>query len=176
MAALRVLPVAQYPEIVPPEVSVRTSYPGASAEVIAEAVAAPLEQQINGVDNMIYMHSSSDDSGSLRLTVTFETGTDPDQATIDVNNRVQSALAKLPAEVRQQGVNVQKRSSSVLLLIALTSPGERYDPVYMSNYALLNVIDALKRVPGVGDAALFGAQDYATVSYTHLTLPTIYSV
>ena len=161
MAALRVLPVAQYPEIVPPEVSVRTSYPGASAEVIAEAVAAPLEQQINGVDNMIYMHSSSDDSGSLRLTVTFETGTDPDQATIDVNNRVQSALAKLPAEVRQQGVNVQKRSSSVLLLIALTSPGERYDPVYMSNYALLNVIDALKRVPGVGDAALFGAQDYA---------------
>lgn len=161
LAAVRGLPVAQYPEIVPPEVRVSANYPGASAEVIAEAVAAPLEQQINGVDDMLYLRSTSSDAGSMSITVTFEVGTDPDQAVINVQNRVQQAIARLPQEVRDQGVVVQKRSSDILLQITLSSPDGRHDQVWISNYALLNVIDALKRVPGVGDAALFGAANYS---------------
>ena len=161
LAAMRALPVEQYPEIVPPEVVVSASYPGASAETLAETVAAPIEQQVNGVEKMIYMRSTSSDAGSMRLSVYFEIGTDPDQATINVNNRVQAALARLPEQVRQQGVTVQKRSSSILALVALTSPDGRYDRLFMSNYALLNVIDELKRVPGVGDASLFGAANYS---------------
>ncbi|MBW7850983.1 MAG: multidrug efflux RND transporter permease subunit [Rhodospirillales bacterium] len=161
LAAMRVLPVSQYPQIVPPEVLVRATYPGASAEVLAETVAAPLEQQINGVDGMLYMRSSASSSGLLLLFVTFEIGTDPDQATIDVNNRVQAALPRLPEEVRRQGVQVAKRSSAILQVVTMSSPSGRYDPVFVSNYALLNVIDDLKRTPGVGDASLFGAKDYS---------------
>ena len=161
LAAMRSLPIAQYPDIVPPDVVVSASYPGANAEVIAETVAAPLEQNINGVPGMIYMRSSASDSGSLTLTVTFEIGTDPDQATIDVNNRVQAVLSRLPEEVRRLGVNVTKRSSSILQVITMSSPGGRYDPVYVSNYALLNVIDELRRINGVGDAQIFGAKDYS---------------
>ena len=161
LAAVRVLPVEQYPSIVPPEVVVTATYPGAGAEILAETVAAPLEQQINGVDNMIYMASTATDSGQVRMTVTFEIGTDPDQATIDVNNRVQTALARLPEPVRQQGVQVQKRSSAILQVLALTSPNREFDTVFISNYALLNVLDELKRIPGFGDASLFGAQDYS---------------
>ncbi len=161
LAAMRSLPVAQYPQIVPPEVVVSASYPGASAETISEAVAAPLEQEINGVDNMIYMTSSSADSGALSLSVTFDIGTDPDQATIDVNNRVQSAMSSLPESVRRQGVSVEKRSTNILSVITLGDQSGRHDTVFLSNYALLNVIDELKRLPGVGDASLFGAQDYA---------------
>ncbi len=161
LLALRTLPVAQYPEIIPPDVSVSTSYPGASAEVIANTVAAPLEQQINGVPNMIYMRSSSANSGSMNLTVTFDIGTDPDQATIDVNNRVQAALARMPEEVRRQGVNVSKRSGAILEAIVMYSPNGRYDPVFVSNYALLNVLDEVRRVPGVGDASLIGTMDYS---------------
>ncbi|GAA0567659.1 multidrug efflux RND transporter permease subunit [Caenispirillum bisanense] len=161
LAAMRGLPVEQYPQLVPPEVNVSASYPGASAEVIAETVAAPLEQQINGVDSMIYMRSSNSDAGTMSLTVTFEVGTDPDQATIDVNNRVQAALATLPEEVRRQGVQVTKRSSSILQVVTMQSPDGTHDPVFVSNYALLNVLDELKRTPGVGDASLFGAKDYS---------------
>ncbi|MPY75038.1 MAG: multidrug efflux RND transporter permease subunit [Alphaproteobacteria bacterium] len=161
LVAMRVLPVAQYPEIVPPEVVVSATYPGASAATIAETVAAPLEQQINGVENMIYMRSTSTGAGSLSLSVYFETGTDPDQATINVNNRVQRATALLPEEVRRQGVTVSKRSSSILQVLTMSSPDRRYDTIYISNYALINVIDELRRTPGVGDASLFGASDYS---------------
>jgi multidrug efflux pump len=161
LLAMRILPVAQYPEIVPPQVVVSATYPGASAQTIAETVAAPLEQQINGVEDMIYMQSTSTASGTLSLSVYFQTGTDADQANINVNNRVQRATAVLPEEVRRQGVTVAKRSSSILQIVALSSPDRRYDTIYISNYALVNVIDELRRVPGVGDAALFGASDYS---------------
>ena len=159
--ALRVLPVTQYPEVVPPQVVVSATYPGASAEVVAQTVAAPLEQEINGVDGMLYMQSSNSGSGTMRLTVTFEIGTDPDQATINVNNRVQRAMSALPEEVVRQGVAVEKRSTSILAVLSMSAPDGRYDSIYISNYALLNVIDELKRTPGVGDASLFGAKDYA---------------
>lgn len=161
LGAMFALPIAQYPDIVPPEVVVSTNYPGASAEVLADTVAAPLEQQINGVPNMLYMRSTSSNSGTMSLTVTFEIGTDPDQATIDVNNRVQAATARLPEEVRRQGIVVSKRSSTILQVVTMYSPDGRYDPIYVSNYALLNVIDELKRTEGVGDATLFGAKDYS---------------
>jgi multidrug efflux pump len=161
LAALRALPVEQYPNVVPPQVVVSATYPGASAEVLAEAVAAPLEQEINGVDNMIYMESSSTDAGSLQLTVSFEIGTDPDQAAINVNNRVQAAMARLPQQVRDQGVRVEARSTNILMVPVLFSPGDVHDPLFISNYALLNVIDELVRIRGVGDAMLFGAQDYS---------------
>jgi multidrug efflux pump len=161
LVAMRILPVAQYPEIVPPQVVVSATYPGASAQTIAETVAAPLEQQINGVEDMIYMQSTSTGSGTMNLSVYFQTGTDPDQATINVNNRVQCATAVLPEEVRRQGVTVAKRSSSILQIVALSSPDRRYDTIYISNYALINIIDELRRTPGVGDASLFGASDYS---------------
>jgi multidrug efflux pump len=161
LIAMRVLPVAQYPEIVPPQVVVSATYPGASAETIAETVAAPLEQQVNGVEDMIYMQSTSTGSGTMSLSVYFQTGTNADQATINVNNRVQRATAVLPEEVRRQGVTVTKRSSSILQIAALSSPDRRYDTIYISNYALINIIDELRRTPGVGDASLFGASDYS---------------
>ena len=161
LMSMRALPIAQYPDIVPPEVVVITNYPGASAEVIAETVAGPMEQEINGVENMLYMRSVASASGQVRITISFAIGTDPDQATIDVNNRVKAAEARLPEEVRRQGVRVQKRSSSILALIAMNSPTGQYDSVFISNYALLNVIDEIKRIPGVGDASLFGQKDYS---------------
>lgn len=161
LAAMRALPIAQYPEILPPQVSVSAAYPGASSQVIAETVAAPLEQEINGVENMIYQLSNSSSSGAMSLTVYFEVGTDPDQATINVNNKVQAALAKLPEEVRRQGVKVEKRSSDILQVITLYSPDDSRDPIFISNYALINVIDELKRLKGVGDASQFGSKDYS---------------
>ena len=161
LVSMRVLPIAQYPDILPPEVVVTANYPGATAEVLATTVAAPLEQQINGVPNMLYMASTSSSAGTLNLTVTFAIGTDPDQATIDVNNRVQAAEARLPEEVRRQGVVVNKRSSSILAVVQMYSPDGTYDNIFVSNYALLNVIDEIKRLPGVGDASLFGAKDYS---------------
>ncbi|MCI5103405.1 MAG: efflux RND transporter permease subunit, partial [Algiphilus sp.] len=160
-ATLSTLPVEQYPDVTPPQISVEASYPGASAEVIAESVAAPLEQEINGVDDMIYMESNSTDSGSLRLTVTFDIGTDPDQAAIDVNNRVQAASSRLPQAVRNQGVRVEARSTNILMVATLASPDGRFSDLEISNYALINILDQLVRIPGVGDARLFGAQDYA---------------
>lgn len=161
LMAMRALPVAQYPQIVPPDVVISATYPGATAETVATTVAAPLEQQINGVERMLYMRSTSTGSGAMSLTVTFEIGTDPDQAAINVNNRVQRAMAALPAEVTRQGLTVAKRSTSILQVITLSSPGSRFDTIFMSNYALVNILDELRRVPGVGDAQLFGASDYS---------------
>lgn len=158
-AALVNLPVEQYPDVVPPQIVVNATYPGANADVLAESVAAPLEQEINGVDNMLYMESTSTDSGFLTITVSFALGTDPDQAAIDVNNRVQAALPRLPLSVRELGVRVEARSTNILMVPVLTST--RHDTLTISNYTLLNVLDELVRIPGVGNASLFGAQDYS---------------
>jgi len=160
-AAFTGLPVEQYPEIVPPEVEVQATYAGADAATIAESVAAPLEQAINGVDNMLYMTSGSSDAGTMTLSITFATGTDPDQATIDVNNRVQRALPQLPQAVRDQGVVVNKKSSALLMVITLLSKDEQFDTKFLSNYGLINILDSLKRIEGIGEARLFGAQDYS---------------
>ena len=161
LVAMRLLPIEQYPQIVPPQVVVQATYPGASAETVAQTVAAPLEQQINGVEGMLYMLSTNSSAGTMQLVITFEIGTDPDQATINVNNRVQRALPTLPSEVTRQGLVVNKQSSSILALATMSATDERYDSIYVSNYALLNVIDELKRIPGVGDALLFGAKNYS---------------
>jgi hydrophobe/amphiphile efflux-1 (HAE1) family protein len=161
LAAMRILPVAQFPEITPPTVTISAMYPGASADVIARSVAAPIEEQINGLENMLYMSSNSSSNGMVSITVTFEIGTDLDRAALNVKNRVSLAEPALPQEVRRMGVTVDKRSGSFLLLIAMQSPDGRYDDVYISNYAALNVLDALKRLPGVGGAQIMGARDYA---------------
>ena len=161
LAAMRSLPIEQYPQITPPVVSVTAFYPGATPEVISQTVAAPLEQQINGVERMLYMQSGSASNGQMNLNVYFEIGTDPDQATINVNNRVSAAMAQLPEEVKKQGVTVKKKSTSILQVVTLQSPDGTFDTTYLSNYALLNIIDELKRIPGVGDTTLFGGTDYA---------------
>ena len=161
LAAMRSLPIEQYPQITPAVVSVTAFYPGATPEVISQTVAAPIEQQVNGVENMIYMQSGSASNGQMNLNVYFDIGVDPDQATIDVNNRVSAAMAQLPEEVKKQGVTVRKKSTSILQVITLQSPNGAFDTTYLSNYALLNIIDELKRIPGVGDTALFGGTDYA---------------
>ncbi|WP_323892420.1 efflux RND transporter permease subunit [Aeromonas veronii] len=161
LMAMRSLPIEQYPQITPPVVSVTTYYPGATPDVISQTVAAPLEQQINGVENMIYMQSGSASNGQMNLNIYFEIGTDPDQATINVNNRVSAAMAQLPEEVKKQGVTVRKKSTSILQVVTLQSPNGEFDTTYLSNYALLNITDELKRIPGLGDATLFGGTDYA---------------
>ncbi len=160
-ASIRVLPIEQYPNLLPAVVSVQARYPGASPDVISQTVAAPIEQQVNGVENMIYVQSAASSDGLMNLNVYFAIGTDPDQATINVNNRVQAALPVLPEEVKRQGVTVKKKSTSILVFAALTSTNPAHDPVFMSNYVDLNILDELKRVPGVGEAMIFGAKDYA---------------
>jgi len=161
LAALGNLPVASYPDILPPSVEIQAYYPGASAQTVAETVAPPLEQAVNGVDDMLYVTSASGSTGSLSVVVTFAIGTDPDIASINVNNRVQSALPQLPEEVRRQGVTVRKRSNSFLQIVALDSTSPQHDDLFVSNYALLNVVDELRRIPGVGDAQIFGSKDYS---------------
>ncbi len=161
IVSIEVLPVEQYPDIVAPEIQVSAIYPGATAEVLADTVAAPLEQAINGVENMIYMYSSSTSSGYLTIGVVFDIGTDPEQATIDVNNKIQTATSQLPSEVTKQGVTVQQKSNNILMIVTMQSKSAQYDTIYVSNYTLLNVIDEIKRIKGVGDASLFASQDYS---------------
>jgi HAE1 family hydrophobic/amphiphilic exporter-1/multidrug efflux pump len=161
LAAIRVLPIAQYPEIAPPVVTVRAVYPGASAQVLEQTVAAPLENQINGVQNMIFMSSNSGSNGLLEIQVTFDIGSDAEQAALDVNNRVKQAEARLPEEVRRQGVTIEKGSSAFLIVYGFYSPDGRFDDLYTSNYVTLNVLDAIKRVPGTTNVQIFGAKDYA---------------
>jgi len=161
LVSIKVLPIEQYPNIVPPEIQISAVYPGATAEVLADTVAAPIEQELNGVKNMIYMYSNATSSGYLTISAVFEIGTDPDQATIDVNNKVQAAMNKLPSEVTKQGVTVEEKSNSILSVVTMSSSNPQYDTVYISNYALLNVLDEIKRIPGVGSASLFATQDYS---------------
>ncbi|KQQ85873.1 efflux RND transporter permease subunit [Aureimonas sp. Leaf324] len=161
LAGMRALPIEQYPELVPPQVQISATYPGASAETVAQTVAAPIEQVVNGVEDMIYMNSSNSSAGTSTINVTFQSGTDPDQATINVNNRVQQAISSLPSEVQRLGVTVTKQSSSILAVATMSSSDPRYDATYVSNYALLYVLDELKRVPGVGNAQLFGQRNYS---------------
>jgi hydrophobe/amphiphile efflux-1 (HAE1) family protein len=161
LLSLLVIPIAQYPDIVPPQVSVTTSYPGASAAVVEATVAQPIESQVVGVDKMIYMKSVGGNDGSYSLKVSFELGTDPDIDTVNVNNRVQVALSKLPEDVRRQGVTVKKQSSALLGVVALYSPKQTHDELFISNYATINLLDQIRSTPGVGDATLFGPQDYA---------------
>jgi HAE1 family hydrophobic/amphiphilic exporter-1/multidrug efflux pump len=161
LAAVRMLPIAQYPEIAPPVVTVRAIYPGASAEVLEQTVAAPLENQINGVESMLYMNSTSSSNGVVELNITFEIGTDADQAAVNVNNRVRQAEPRLPQEVRRQGVTVEKNSSAFLQVLGFYSPDGTFDDVYTSNYVTLNVLDTIKRIPGTTNVQIFGAKDYA---------------
>ena len=155
------IPVAQFPDIVPPQVTVSTTFPGASAAVVEATVAQPIEAQVVGVDKMIYMKSNSGNDGSYSLTVSFELGTDPDIDTVNVNNRVQQALSRLPPEVQQYGLTVRKRSAAILEFLQFYSEGGKQDPLFISNYVTINVLDRLARTPGVGDAQLFGRLDYS---------------
>ncbi len=159
--AMSVLPVEQYPTITPVQITVTAYYPGADAKTLADSVAAPIEAQINGVDNMIYMSSASSSTGTLTITVYFSLDTDPDVAQVQVQNRVNLALPQLPSAVAQQGVSVQKKSASIMMLVAVFSPEKRYSSLYIANYANVYVLDTLKRVPGAGQASILGAPDQA---------------
>ena len=161
LVSAKLLAVSQYPEIAPPTVLITTSYPGASAETLSRTVAAPIEEQLSGVERLSYFSSSSSSNGSLQITATFEPGTNVDQAVFNVNNRVQIALPRLPDEVRRNGVIVQKRSFDILLVVSLVSPNNQRDTLYLSNFASINIVDELKRLPGIADVTVFGARDYS---------------
>src|SRR5438132_13189728 len=159
--ALFELAVAQYPDVVPPTVQVTTRYPGASAKTVIDTVALPIEQQVNGVEDMLYMQSYSGDDGSYSLTVTFKVGTDLNFAQVLVQNRVSAALAQLPQAVQQQGVITKKKSTAILQIITLTSPDADYDALFLSNFATLKLRDKLARVEGVSDVNVFGIGQYS---------------
>jgi multidrug efflux pump len=159
--SMRSLPISEYPRVIPPQIVVSASYQGASAETISKTVAAPLEEQINGAKDMLYMSSLAADNGSLSINIFFKVGTNPDDAKIDVNNRVQAALSKLPDQVQRQGVRVNEESPDMLQVIILNSPKQTRDVTFLSNYALMNVVDSLKRVKGIGNVVIFGAKDYS---------------
>src|SRR5246127_3282646 len=161
LVSLYRLPVAQYPDVVPPTVQVVTRYPGASARTVIDTVALPIEQQVNGVEDMLYMQSYSGADGSYNLTVTFNIGTDLNFAQVLVQNRVSSALASLPQAVQVQGVTVQKRSTAILQIVTLTSPDARYDSLFLSNFATIRLKDEVARLPGVGNVTVFGAGQYS---------------
>src|SRR3954466_3288757 len=155
------LPVAQYPEVAPPTIVVRASYPGANAQTVAETVATPIEQEINGVENMLYMSSYSTSDGNMSLTITFKLGTNLDTANVLVQNRVSVAQPRLPVEVRNLGVTTRKSSPDLMMVVHMLSPDESYDQLYISNYALLRVRDQLLRLDGVGDITVFGVREYS---------------
>src|SRR5271155_2860677 len=159
--AIFTLPIAQYPEIAPPTVTVSASYPGANAKTVAETVATPIEEQINGVEGMIYMSSQSTNDGNMKLTVTFKLGTNLDIAQVQVQNRVAIAVPVLPSDVQRAGIVVKKASPDITLAVAIYSPDGSRDPLYLSNYATLQIKDELARLPGVGDIYIFGARDYS---------------
>src|ERR1700742_3685929 len=161
LGALAILPVAQYPEIVPPTVQITTTFPGASAETVSRTVATPLEQAINGVENMLYMSSQSTGDGNLTITVTFAIGTDLNVAQMLTQNRVQDVLSRLPEDVQRLGVQVKKSIPSILLAVHLYSPDKSRDTLYLSNYATLHIKDVLARLPGVGDVQFLGGREYA---------------
>jgi len=161
LIAIPLLPITEYPDVIPPTVTVRAVYPGANPKVIAETVATPLEEAINGVENMMYMKSVAGSDGVLAMTVTFKPGTDIDLAQVQVQNRVSQATARLPEDVRRLGITTQKRSINLTMVVHLRSPNGTYDTTYMRNYAVLHIKDELARIPGVGDALIFGAGDYA---------------
>jgi hydrophobe/amphiphile efflux-1 (HAE1) family protein len=161
LAASQSLPIAQYPQIAPPTVMISANYPGASAETLSRTVATPIEEQLNGIEGLAYYSSSASSSGAISITATFDVGTDVDRATQDVNNRVKAAEARLPEEVRRNGVVVMKRSTDILMIAAMYSPDRSRERLFISNYASLNIVDELKRLPGIGDVTVFGAQDYS---------------
>ncbi|MEG2034223.1 MAG: efflux RND transporter permease subunit, partial [Janthinobacterium sp.] len=155
------LPISEYPDVVPPSVVVRAQYPGANPKVIAETVAAPLEEQINGVENMLYMSSQNTSDGAMMLTVTFKIGTNVEQAETQVQNRVSQAEPRLPEEVRRLGITTVKSAPDLTMVVHMVSPNDRYDIDYLRNYAVLNVKDRLARIQGVGQVQIFGGGDYA---------------
>ncbi|MCC6507736.1 MAG: efflux RND transporter permease subunit, partial [Pirellulaceae bacterium] len=159
--ALLQLPVAQYPDVAPPTIQIAATYPGANAQVVADTVAAPIEQEVNGVEGMMYMSSRCTNDGVMSLDVTFELGTDIDKAQVLVQNRVAIAEAKLPEETRRQGITTKKKSPSRLLTVNLVSSDARYGQLYLSNFATIEVRDALMRLDGVGDVSMLGARDYS---------------
>ncbi len=167
LAAIMQLPIAQYPQVAPPTILITATFPGASAETLIKTVAAPIEENLSGIDDLLYFNSSADSSGRLTITVTFEIGSDIDQANFNVSNQVNVALPRLPDEVRRTGIVVRKRSDSILLVFAITSEDERHTPLFISNYLTNNVIDQLRRTVGVGEARIFGAQEYSMRIWLH---------
>ena len=159
--AYTTLPVSEYPQVVPPTVVVTTQYPGASAQTVSDTVAAPIEQEINGVEDMLYLYSQATSNGKLTITVTFKLGTDLDKAQVLVQNRVAIAQPRLPEEVQRNGVVTRKNSPDILMVVFMLSPDDSFDQLYISNYALLQVRDQLLRLDGIGDIQMFGARDYS---------------